>query len=315
MTTQQIKNAITEWFKGDRSFEAGKQLFIKFGRSMSFKISLNRSGNTPDNYKFLCYELAKIAGISESQYKNMLKKPVLKAVSEKARDVKVDFNLMAPEDILENILTVNLEELHWNKLRSVFNLTDLKVDRQNKANILNALSELKKEKIVQSVPFEVKRAFKLRDEFPFLKSKECPGILKELVADMLTAYDNYVEGHQKMVESMDDELVKGLSQDVVENYLENRMIWEELTYYKQNKEILGKHPLFAWTKRREEIRSMNTADLVKLKSQLENKIPRTKKLITDEPDHKETANRQERVAEFEHELTEVKQLLGLGDEK
>lgn len=309
-----IKNEILNWFKTDRSFETGKQLFLKHGKSMSFKLTLNRAGNTPDNYKYLCYELAKIAGISEVQYKNILQVPLMKDISVETRGKVNELN--DPQDILDQIETVDLTTLEWNKLRAVFKLSGLKTEgKANKVTIIEALQKEKQTRLVQSVPVEIRRSIKLREEFPFLKSKECPGILKELVADMLTAYENYVEGHQKMVESMDESVVNEISQTVVENYLENRMIWDELKYYKETKELLGQHPFFAWTKRREEIRNMNTPDLVKLKSQLENKIPRTKKLITDEPDHKETANRQERVTEFEHELTEVKQLLGLSDEK
>lgn len=314
--TPQIKNIIIDWFKKDRSFETGKQLFIKHGSSMSFKITLNRAGNTPDNYKFLCYELAKLAGLTESQYKNFLKVPLMKAISEETRNTKIDINDLSPEEILDQIASVNLDDLTYNTARAVMKIAEVKVEKPNKAKIFAVLADMKKARVLVSVPVEVKRSFKLREEFPFLKQKDCPPILKELVADMLTAYDNFIEGHQKMVGTMDEETINSLSKEVVENYLENRQIWEELNHYKEKGELLGNHPLFEWIGRRNEITDMKTADLVQLQKQLENKIPRTKKKIADEPDHKETENRQKRVEQFELELSLVKKLLGItGDEK
>jgi len=311
---QQIE--IREWFKTDREFKTGKQLFIKFGSSMSFKLTLNRGGKTPDNYKFLCYELGKLAGLSEPQYKNILKTPLIKEVSEDVREnSKPDFNSMEPDQLIKSIAIVSLSDLKWPVLQKMFKATGLKVEKKNKANILKALGEFKKQRIVESVPVEVKRSFKLRDEFPFLKQKDCPGILKELVSDMLTTYENYVEGHKQLVEAMDEETIAKLSKEVVEDYLENRQIWDELNYYKKNKEFLGNHPLFDWVTRRNEIQAMPTDQLVKLKDQLQNKIPRTRKKISDDPDHAQTEKRIIRLAEFEQELTEVKRILGITDEE
>lgn len=312
--TKKQQNEIKDWFKNDRIFETGKQLFLKYGTSMSFKITLNRGGNTPDNYKFLCYELAKIAAIPEAHYKQMLKTPLLKAVSDQVREdqkePKIDFNELELEELLEQFTSIDVTELNYWKHKELIDHFKIKPAGRKKEDLLSALLTFQKGKIVSSVPVEVKRGFKLREEFPFLKQKGTPGILKELVADMLTTYDTYVEGHKQLVEAMDEEMIAKLSKDVVENYLENRQIWDELNHYKQNGELLGKHPLFEWITRRDEIRAMNASDLSKHQSNLKSNISKTKKNISDEPEHTQTEKRKKRLEQFEMELAEVDTILG-----
>lgn len=297
---------IIHWFEKDRDYEAGKQLFMKFGVNLSLKNSLNRSGKTDYLYKTLCYELAKIAGLSEASYKQKLQKPLTAVIRE---EIKIDINTLTSEDIFNKLTEVDVNDLSWPNIQAISKLTGITPAGKKKANLLEVIVQFKKNLVINSVPEKVKRTIRLREDFPFLKSKECPGILKELVNDMITDYENYVEGHAKLKEETDPELIAALSKSVVEDYLENRQIWAELTHYKKTGEFLAEHPLFAWIERRNEIQALSTPDLVKLKDQLENNIPRTKKKITDDPEHKDTAKRQARVEQFEKELILVKQLL------
>jgi len=308
-TKENIQAKIKDWFQNDRDFEKGKQLFMKHGTNLSFKNVLNRSGNSPQIFKYLCYELAKIAGIPEKLYKKWMAKPVAQKATE-AEEIKTDINSLPPEEIAAQIELVNPEELNYPVMKKVVKALGLKPANQKKATLKEALATAKINKMIEVVPKKIKRAIKLREHFPFLKQKDCPEVLKILTADLLTAYDNYVEGHQKLMQTANEEEMKKISEDVVENYLENRAIWDELHHYKETGKLLAKHPIFNWIKRREEIRKMNQADLVKLRDQLKNKIPRTKKLMADEPDHKDNGKRQERVEQFEKELKEVNQLLG-----
>lgn len=303
-----LKAEISNWFKSDRQFETGKQLFMSHGRNLSFKNILNRGGHTADNFKFLCYELAKMVGIPEPIYKKWLKIPLAK---DEAPEVETNINDLPIEKLAAELEVININELSWPVVQQLVKHLDVKPENRKKASMIEALSKARIQKISTTVPDNVKRSFKLREEFPFLKRKDCPGVLKELVADMLTCYDDYVAGHQKLVEGVGPEEMEALSKSVVEDYLENRQIWSELDHYKKTGQILGEHPFFAWINRRDEIRQMKDADLVQLRDQLKNKIPRTKKLIKDEPDHKDTAKREERVTQFEQELLEVNTLLGL----
>ena len=312
---ENIKNTITNWFKSDRDYESGKQLYMRFGRNLSFRTTLNRVGKTKDNYNYLCYELARVVGISEKSYKSMLKQPLLttKATVEEINDNKKVTELTV-EEMAKQLELVNIDDLDWPTIQKLVSHLKLKPAGNKKVDKIAALTESKMQKLVSTVPDNVKRSIKLREEFPFLKDKACPGVLKELVSDMLTAYDAYIEGHKHLVEGVSQNEIEEISKSVVENYLENRQIWEELNHFKAKGELLGNHPIFEWMKRKAEIHAMDKTELVKFRDQLKNNLPRTKKQIVDEPDHKQTAKRQTRVDQFEKELIEVNILLGFNEE-
>jgi len=128
---------------------------------------------------------------------------------------------------------------------------------------------------------------------------------------MLTAYENYTTNHDKLTTEQNPALVGKICESVVEDYLENRLIWDELIHYRDKGTILGHHPIFAWKKRIGQIRGMSNAELIKLRDQLNNKIPRTRKLILDTPGHKDNFKRAKRLEVFEKELAETNLLLGL----
>jgi hypothetical protein len=162
---------------------------------------------------------------------------------------------------------------------------------------------------ITELPEYVRKSIKLRDEFPFLREKDCPEELKILVADMISAYENYMQAHERLFAAVTPEDFAAATADVVENYLENREIWDELTHYKEKKELLAKHPIFAQMERFKEIRAMKGDELVKLLKSLENNISRNKKSIEKDPEHPETHNRRERVEAYQRELAEVKRIL------
>lgn len=126
---------------------------------------------------------------------------------------------------------------------------------------------------------------------------------------MLSAYDNYKQAHAGLFAAQTlAELIKA-SRDTVENYLENRLIWKELNHYKENGSMLCQHPIFAWIKRTDEIRQMNTPDLVTLKITHTSNIGRNKGYIRKQPNHPLTFKRQARIKEMEQELKEVNRQL------
>lgn len=162
---------------------------------------------------------------------------------------------------------------------------------------------------VEQLPDFVRKSIKLRDEFPFLREKDCPDALKILVANMISAYEAYHLAHERLFTAMEPEDFAKASEEVVENYLDNREIWDELIHYKEHKTLLGLHPIFEALNRYEEIKKMNGTELVKLIKSLENNISRNMKLINDQPEHPETHNRKERVEKYQQELDEVRRVM------
>ena len=128
---------------------------------------------------------------------------------------------------------------------------------------------------------------------------------------MLTAYDAYKDAHKSLFDATAFEQIHQASRDTVENYLENRRIWDELNYYKLNGSLLAKHPIFGWMKRLDEIRQMPIGVLVNLKIRIENNLVRNRATVRRDPKHLLTSVRLGRIAKMEQELTEVDRLLNI----
>lgn len=128
---------------------------------------------------------------------------------------------------------------------------------------------------------------------------------------MNAAYDAYRSGHDSLFSAKSNDEIYNASRETVENYLNNRQIWNELNYFKKNGEILGHHPIFSWMHRLSEIRGLKIGNLVNLKIRLENNLVRNRAALRRSPGHPETAKRKERIARMEEELSEVNRLLNI----
>lgn len=144
-----------------------------------------------------------------------------------------------------------------------------------------------------------------------MRQSDCPPELKILVADMLSAYDLYKQGHESLFSARTQDDLHKASSQTVEKYLENRLIWEELNHYKNTKSILGKHPLFDRLRRFDHLRSMKIFDLVHRKIRLDNNLVRIKAKIRRNPGDPLTLKRRESAEEMQAELAEVNRLLNL----
>ena len=143
-------------------------------------------------------------------------------------------------------------------------------------------------------PEDVKTGIKLRDEFPFLAEEKCPDKFKILVADKMTAYENYVtssEALQAIEDFTDKEAVFELAKKAVENFELNLEIYDELNHFKATGEILGNHPIFADEMLAQKVADIKEVDLAKNKKNLEIYIARDEKKLDkiEDPKKKEAA--------------------------
>ncbi len=143
----------------------------------------------------------------------------------------------------------------------------------------------------------------IRKEFPFLGKQDCPEELKILVSDMITAHANYMAGHKKLYEvaNKDNGTCFKTASEVVENYIENRNIWEELEHYKKNGEVLGNHRVFAERKRKTEIDKMDFKELQNLFTNLQRRIAYRARLIEERPDDDNRIKWLEEIRDLEKE--------------
>jgi hypothetical protein len=161
----------------------------------------------------------------------------------------------------------------------------------------------------QTAPMELPEKNKIRQEFPFLSEASCPDEFKIMVADKITAYYNYIAAHERLFQAKDISEIKTASRDVLENFIENRQIYEELQHYKLKRKILGKHPVFQRIARAEQIKKMKVSEMINLRDRLKMNIWRTKKSIDEEPGSQLTRQRTERLKDYEFEFTVVNNLI------
>ena len=154
---------------------------------------------------------------------------------------------------------------------------------------------------------------KLRAEFPFLSDKSCPDAFKVLVADMLTAYENYIKAHDDLYNVADEKQAFEAADDLIVNYLENRAIWEELEHYKTTGKILGKHTYFEDQNRFKELSAKNHAELIRLRDSLKANISRNLSALKKNPNPALVKEREKKVRNYERDLKFVKTLLNLND--
>lgn len=162
----------------------------------------------------------------------------------------------------------------------------------------------------------IKRTTKLREEFPFLASKDCPDELAILVNKMLNSYDEYRLKRQELFQTdfKDAKECYRAARAVLDPYILNREIWEELNYYKIHGKILGKMPQFAARKMKEKYRAMRTAELVKISG---NNIPRKMSYYKSQLRDEKTKNKEDIRAKMVHaegELLAIREILLLRGE-
>lgn len=100
-----------------------------------------------------------------------------------------------------------------------------------------------------------------------------------------------------------------ISRELIDSYIDNRMIWDELNYYREHHSFLGKHPAFAEFRRRSELLQLPVKELVRRQRQVENNIWRVKSEMAkgDKP-HLDPIRR-EKLVGYERELTDINRLL------
>lgn len=255
---------------------------------------LNVSGYSRENLKSLEYEVKMAFTLSTSD--------ITRAEVIPDTDLPLTF---------EEMSTYHLRRLAMKKAKE----EGVNLPNTHRTTVLNYLNgTLEKEpqedeKGKEAIPPEKK---KLRDEFPFLSDPDCPDKLKILVADKLTAYDNFRKAHAVIQERKDDapveELAK-LAKMSVENYEENIIIYDELMHYRDHGTILGVHPIFAEDLLQITIDKYSTAEALRRRGSLRSYISRNKRKMETMKSKKQIKNTQAKIDQWEKELSLIKKKL------
>ena len=133
--------------------------------------------------------------------------------------------------------------------------------------------------------------------------------LEALASRKFTKYRAYVRLHRQLRDCTSLEDCAKVAGELVDNYIDNRLIWEELTWYKEHGSLLGKHPAFAEFRRRRELNNLPVKELVKRQRQVEMNIWRVKSELAKGDKPHLDATRRERLAGYEKERADIVRLL------
>lgn len=148
-----------------------------------------------------------------------------------------------------------------------------------------------------------------RSEFPFLQDASCPLELRALVTDKFSSYYRYRELHASLVDCVTSSQCADVSRSIIDNYQENRAIFQELDYYKKHKVVLGKHPIFRHFNKMKDLRKLGVKDLVKKQIKVEHNIWRIQSEMKKSDKLHLNSERARRLEEKRTELAEIQRLL------
>lgn len=267
--TSQDKKQIIEYLTGPRDYYEGVSLYNRFGTNLRLKRVFAMDDNAT-THEILFEELRKLAGLTELEFDRLPRKAAAHAPENKqgidVSSVKIVplAPLMDNDEALRNLadsFCVTVDELVSPEFQDKVLSMDENADRIDELTeeLENARSKY------AETPETVKKMIRFREKYPFLNSPDCPDILKVLVADMFTSYDNYKAAHARLQVLADDEIAAAAVADcekVVDEYLKNREIWEELEYYRANGSILGKAAKFRELEAIEDYSKLSELDLM-----------------------------------------------------
>lgn len=242
MTTQD-KKQITEYLAGSRDYSEGVSLYQRFGQNLRLK-RLFVTDDTQTTKEILFEELRKLAGLTDQEFAHLPRraatpKPTLNGLTAKAIifDNPKEDNEAALKELADSF-GVTVDELVSPDFQERVLAMDENADRIEE---LTDQLDTARSKYAET-PEPVKKMIRFREKYSFLNSPDCPDVLKVLVADMFTSYDNYKSAHARLQVLADDEAAAAVAdcEKVVTEYLKNREIWDELEYYRENGAILGK---------------------------------------------------------------------------
>lgn len=264
MTTQD-KKQITEYLAGSRDYSEGVSLYQRFGQNLRLK-RLFVTDDTQTTKEILFEELRKLAGLTEQEFAHLPRraatpKPTLNGLTAKAIIFDDPKDNEATLKELADSFGVTVDELVSPDFQERVLAMDENADRIEE--LTDQLDEARSK--YAETPEPVKKMIRFREKYPFLNSPDCPDVLKVLVADMFTSYNNYKAAHARLQVLADDEAAAAVAdcEKVVTEYLKNREIWDELEYYRENGTILGKAAKFREMEAAEDYTQLSEIDLMK----------------------------------------------------
>ena len=261
------------------------------GKNEALERNFNSIGYTERSLDNLLYELQKMHGITDAEkIIVVVKNKQLKSENEELKTINED-------------------------------LEDEKSDLEDENEELKDENEgLKSENKELKAKLELQTPASIRVEFPFLNNEDCPNELKILVADKITAWNNYAEAQNKINAAhtgeapLSNEELADLAEVAVKSFDDNQKIYDELNAYATTSKVLGVHPIFRRLQIAREVEEMSTDELIKYKASSAKYFTVNKKDLAKAKEAKDDAKIAEieaRVADRSEKLFQVNKMLGI----
>ena len=315
-----VQQKVLDFIKHDRTLTGARNLYNSLpNKSLSFLASINRMRASEANIKHVCYQLCKAVGLQERQMQALWNNPV--TAKEEAQETEAKMIVVGSGDsvgktAVSQLFSIKPEELEWKDIQSfaatLSEETGNAAEGRSKKDLLAFIEKERSNlvtKTAEGIPPAVKQSIKLREQFPFLKEKACPDILKVLVNDLISSYDNYKKGHAKLFDAMTREEEAAIAEGVVLEFISNKEAFAELEQYGNTGELLGKHPAFRVGEIKEELATLNGADLNKKYNALRKNISTNQKRADEATEADQKSKYNEVVEDYTWQLEFVKELL------
>jgi len=287
------KKEIVAYLSGPRNYAEGVRLYERHGHNRMYKRRFALE-DTEFSRALLAEELRKLAGLSDAEFNRLprLAKSATQQLNGKnAKAVIIDDPKPTDAALMElaESFGVTVDEL----VSQDFQDRVLAMD-ENAERIDELTDELEHARAKYAeAPEPVRKMIRFREKYPFLNEPDCPDILKVLVNDMFAAFDTYRTAFAHLQALPDETIAEAAEQaeKVVNSYLANREIWDELEHYRTTGEILGKAAKFREmeTAPVEDLAELSDLDLVKkLNSARANQSKQRKAIKKAEADGKDT---------------------------
>lgn len=295
-----MKNTVIQFFLNlpKEKYEQFNQAFDLYrkseGKSPAMEKGINASGFSEGSLRNLLYDLQKLHGITDvEKMAGPDKSKTLKVASDPKNE-----NLSTEARAISTEASAVSTELDVNNIDVV--VTEMQADEPK--------------------PLAVVSAKTLRVEFPFLNEKSCPDELKILVADKISAWNDYLQCHETLRSIAAGELVTDdqseaeIAAAAIASFEENQRIYDELVCYAESGTILGVHPIFKRLQVTREVDAMTSEELVKYKGSSAKYFTVNKAGLAKATKAKDEAKVKEiniRVGQREQKLALVNKKLGI----
>ncbi len=150
---------------------------------------------------------------------------------------------------------------------------------------------------------------KFRAIYPYLNRPNCPNELKILANEKISTYWRVYDLHNELYSCHKNSDCLRVAKELVETWLEDREIKEELDYYKEHNTPLEKHRIWNYFKKLKSLKKLSIRQLCTMEKTLQNAIWRLKKQLSENKQPHLYHSRKQNLYAKEKELAQVKRIL------